>query len=42
VLLEGNLETGLAPPLDDYVRVRINQGATEREGLVSRHVLKKA
>jgi hypothetical protein len=41
ILLEGNLETGLGGALEDYVRVRVNHSGVEREGLVSRHILRK-
>lgn len=41
VVLDGTLENGLGGTLSDYVRVRVNHEGYEREGLVSRHVLKK-
>ena len=41
VILEGTLENGLGAQLADYVRIRVNHGGVEREGLVSRYVLKR-
>jgi len=42
VILEGTLENGMGGSFTDYIRVRVKHTGVEREGLVSRHVVKRA